>query len=485
MIRRYIPQLDMDLSPLGFGVMRLAQNSDGSFPESTVALLHRAYECGINYFDTGYEYLGGRSESLIRDALVLNYPRDCFCIADKLPVWRISSRDDMERIFATQLERLGTQYIDCYLLHAMNASYWRTMQNLDVLAFLEEKKQSGQIRKVGFSLHDNEMTLENMLSAYDWDFCQLQINYYDWYAQHAKENYRICEERGIPVMVMEPIGGGRLIKLPPEAEAMVQDCGLTPSQLALRFLMGLSNVAVTLTGATTGEQLDENIGSMCGVCDAGSHGDHLIFEDIVKIIQSKSAIPCTACKYCVKECPRKVDIPLCFQKYNDCKLLGIPNQYANLGEFYFNCVPIESQANNCIACGKCVKRCPQHIDIPHELKKVHIDASAELIGASPDELSRIITDNSVIVCFGAGGMGKSFINILASFGYQVDFLCDNSSKMWGKKVDDVEIISPERLAEMKDHALVFISSQYYDDIYKQLTEIGISVCNEKGGRKRL
>ena len=467
----------MELSPLGFGVMRLPQNSDGSFPASTIALLHRAYECGINYFDTGYEYLGGKSESLIRDTLVMNYPRNSFCIADKLPVWRISSHDDMERIFATQLERLGTQYIDYYLLHAMNASYWEIMQKLDVLEFLDKKKQSGQIQKIGFSIHDNEITLENMLSAYGWDFCQLQINYYDWYAQHARENYRLCEERGIPVMVMEPIGGGRLLRLPPDAKAIVQNAALTPSQLALRFLMGLSDVAVTLIGATTEEQLNADIATVSNIFDATSNCDDSIFENIVKTIQSKSTIPCTACKYCVKECPQKVDIPLCFQKYNDYKLLGLPDQYTNLGEFYFNCVPIECQASNCIACGNCVKRCPQHIDIPYELEKVHIAASTELIGISPNDLSKKIAKNAVIVCFGAGGMGKSFINILSSFGYNVDYLCDNSSEMWGKKVDNIEIISPKRLAEMKDQAVVFISSQHYDDIYKQLTEIGISVCN--------
>ncbi|MDE7203126.1 MAG: aldo/keto reductase, partial [Lachnospiraceae bacterium] len=448
MLQRYVKQLEMRLSPLGFGVMRLPQNPDGSFPASTISLLHRAYECGINYFDTGYEYLRGESESLIRDALVLNYSRDSFCIADKLPVWRISSRDDMERIFATQLERLGTQYIDFYLLHAMNASYWRNMQKLHVLEFLDAKKRSGQIRKIGFSLHDNEITLENMLSAYDWDFCQLQINYYDWYAQHAIENYRLCEEREIPILVMEPIGGGRLIKLPPEAEQMVQDCSLTPSQLALRFLMGLSDVAVTLTGAITEEQLNENIATVSDIGDIISNSDDVIFENIVKIIQSKSAIPCTACKYCNRECPQKVDIPLCFQKYNDYKLLGLPSQYTNLGEFYFNCVPEEYQASNCIACGRCVKRCPQHINIPSELKKVHIAASAELIGVSPDELSNKISGNTKIVCFGAGGMGKSFINILSSFGYKVDYLCDNSSELWGKKVDSIEIISPKRLADM-------------------------------------
>lgn len=477
MLQRNIGQLGIKLSRLGFGVMRLPQDADGSFPEATKDLLHKVYNCGINYFDTGYEYLGGRSETLIRDTLVSSYPRDSFYIADKLPVWRVSNRDDMERIFATQLERLGTHYFDFYLLHAMNAAYWDNMRSLDVLSFLDEKKRNGQIRKVGFSFHDNEATLETILRAHHWDFCQLQINYYDWYAQHAKENYKLCEERGIPVMVMEPVGGGRLVKLPSEAERMICERGLTPPQLALQFTAALPNVAVTLTGAVTEAEFNENIAAVSDVETAVQDCDELLFRDIVKIIQSKSAIPCTACKYCVKECPRGVDIPLCFQKYNDYKLLGLPGQYANLGEFYFNCIPMEHQAQKCISCGKCARRCPQKIDIPSELRRVYFAAVKEFVGVAPEELSQKIGENEVIVCFGAGGMGKSYINILASFGYQVDYLCDNSSKLWGKKVDGIEIISPKRLMEMKDRAVVFISSQYYDAIFEQLAEIGVQVCN--------
>lgn len=472
---RYIKQLDMKLSPLGFGVMRLPQNPDGSFPETTYALLRRAYENGINYFDTGYEYLGGKSETLVRDTLVANYPRGSFCIADKLPVWKVSCRGDMEKLFAIQLERLGTDYFDFYLLHSMNAGYWDAMQRLDVLKFLEEKKQCGQIHKVGFSLHDNESVLKNMLSAYDWDFCQLQINYYDWYAQHSRENYQLCEERGIPVTVMEPVGGGRLAKLPPEAEAKVHENGLTPPQLALEFVTGLPNVAVTLTGAISEAQLEQNIAAVSDI--GGVNRNNSIYEDIVRIIQGKSAIPCTACKYCVKECPKGIDIPLCFQKYNDYRLLGLPDQYADLGAFYFNCVPVEQQAHNCIACGKCSRRCPQKIDIPHELKKVHIAASTELMGISYGELKQKINSDSIIVCFGAGGMGISFMNILMSFGYKVDYFCDNSDKTWGKKVNGIEIISPERLAGMKDRAAVFVSSNYYDAISRQLAEMDIQVCN--------
>lgn len=477
MLQRDIKQLEMKLSRLGFGVMRLPQEVDGSFPESTKDLLHKAYNCGINYFDTGYEYLGGKSETLIRDTLVSGYPRDSFYIADKLPVWRVSNRDDMERIFATQLERLGTDYIDFYLLHSMNAAYWNNMRKLDVLSFLDEKKRNGQIRKVGFSMHDDETTLQSILSAYHWDFCQLQINYYDWYAQHAEENYKLCEERGIPVMVMEPLGGGRLVKLPAEAERTVREHGVTPAQLALKFMTVLPNVAVVLTGAVAEVELIENIAAMSDVDAVAQDCDELLFQDIVKIIHSKSAIPCTACKYCVKECPQGVDIPLCFQKYNDYKLLGLPGQYANLGEYYFNCIPTEHQANKCISCGKCVRRCPQKIDIPDELRRVYLAAAKEFIGVSPEELSQRIGKNDVIVCFGAGEMGKSFINILASFGCQVDYLCDNSSRLWGKKVNGIEIISPKKLEEMKDHAAVFISSKYFDEICRQLVEMGVNVCN--------
>ena len=460
---------------LGFGTLRLPQNPDGSFPAATSALLQSAYEKGIHYFDTGYEYLGGRAEALLGEALVTQYPREKLCIADKLPVWRVSSRADMERVFAEQLQRLQTDHIDCYLLHAMNAQYWKAMETADVLSFLEDKRKSGQIRFAGFSLHDDADTLKTILSSYNWDFCQLQINYYDWKAQHAEENYHVCHGAGIPVTVMEPLGGGRLLKLPEGMQRKLAEYGITPASLALDFFNNLPDVAIVLTGATDESQLDENLHAISAPLDKELASKAR--EKAVRSILEASAIPCTACKYCVNECPRGVDIPLIFQKYNDYKLLGVPSHFKGLGAFYFDSVPAEHQAHLCIRCGKCAKRCPQKIDIPAELKRVHRAASADYLGVTVDELDQLIPDGATVVCFGAGVMGKRFVIILESLGYRVSYFCDNASKSWGTQVDGIEIISPKRLSDMKDRATVFIASAYVREIRAQLTEMGIRICN--------
>ncbi len=460
---------------LGFGTLRLPQNPDGSFPASTSTLLQSAYEKGIRYFDTGYEYLGGRAEALLGETLVARYPRENLCLADKLPVWRVSSRTDMERIFTEQLQRLKTDYIDCYLLHAMNAQYWKAMEAADVLSFLEEKQRIGQIRFVGFSLHDDASTLKTMLAAYNWNFCQLQINYYDWKAQHAEENYRVCRAAGIPITVMEPLGGGRLLRLPEGAKETIRRYGFTPAGLALHFFTTLPGITVVLTGATNDNQLDENLHAISAPLDKELASKAR--EKAVRSILEASAIPCTACKYCVNECPRGVDIPLIFQKYNDYKLLGVPSHFKGLGAFYFDSVPAEHQAHLCIRCGKCAKRCPQKIDIPAELKRVHRAASADYLGVTVDELDRLIPDGATVVCFGAGVMGKRFVIILESLGYRVSYFCDNASKSWGTQVDGIEIISPKRLSDMKDRAAVFIASAYVREIRAQLTEMGVRICN--------
>lgn len=460
---------------LGFGTLRLPQNPDGSFPASTPALVRSAYEKGIRYFDTGYEYLGGKAETLLGETLVDQYPRETLCLADKLPVWRVSCRADMERIFAEQLRRLHTDYIDCYLLHAMNAQYWKSMEAADVLSFLEDKRKSGQIRAAGFSLHDSDDTLRQMLDAGHWDFCQLQINYYDWKAQHAEENYRLCRAAGIPVTVMEPLGGGRLLRLPEEAREALRSNGFTPAGLALHFLTTLPGIAVVLTGAANEEQLAENLNAIAAPLDEARAAQAR--EAVIQAIRGKSAIPCTACKYCVGECPRGVDIPLIFQKYNDCKLLGLPSHFKGLGAFYFDSVPAEHQAQLCVRCGKCARRCPQKIDIPAELNRVHRAASADYLGVRADELERLVPAGATVVCFGAGVMGKNFVMILESLGYRVSFFCDNASALWGTQADGIDIISPQRLAEMKENAVVFIASVHERAIRAQLSELGVTVCN--------
>ena len=365
----YIKNLNTSLSLLGFGVMRLPMNPNGIFSPEVHRLLAEAHESGINYFDTAYPYLGGHSEELIRDALVANYPRDSFYIADKLPAWECSDANDMERIFHVQLKRLGVEYIDFYLLHCLYSSRWLDIHDKGALDFLDKKRCEGKIHKVGFSFHDTADVLAPILDAYDWDFAQLQINYYDWTVQRAKDSYDVLAERDIPCVAMEPVGGGRLAKLPDEAEKLLKSERPYDSvaSWAIRFAAGLPNVAVTLSGMSDMEQLTDNLSVLSPIVPL-SEAEQSVLQDVVKILSGYNTIPCTVCGYCVEDCPRNVDIPQIFKRYNDYR------QFDNMARFdvdYYAFVPERRRASNCVSCGECVRKCPQGIDIPRELKVIH------------------------------------------------------------------------------------------------------------------
>jgi predicted aldo/keto reductase-like oxidoreductase len=384
MQKRYIKNLDMELSPLGFGIMRLPM-SDNNFPTEVYDLISAAKDSGINYFDTAYPYLGGRSEELVRDVLVAKYPRDTFYIADKLPVWECQNYDDMERIFKIQLERLGVSYIDFYLLHGLHYSRWLDIYNKGVLKFLEEKQKRGLILKIGFSMHDTGKTLKLILDKYNWDFVQLQINYYDWIMNRAKENYDYLALNDIPCIVMEPVGGGRLSKLPNKAERMLKAANpeASISSWAVRYVASLPNIAVTLSGMSNKEQLRDNLLSFNPIIPMTDQ-ELAIINKVVSIIRSNNTIPCTTCRYCVEECPKKIDIPQIFQRYNDWKV------FSNTARFdidYFAFIPDGHRADACLACGKCVRKCPQCINIPENLRMIHYIAIDVSLGKHHKKLN--------------------------------------------------------------------------------------------------
>lgn len=276
----------------------------------------------------------------------------------------------MERVFNIQLKRLGVEYIDYYLIHGLHSSRWIYMKEMGVLDFLNEKRAQGKIRKVGFSFHDTADVLSAILDAYDWDFAQLQINYYDWVIQRAKESYDILAERGIPCMVMEPVGGGRLAALPKEAEKLLkaQRPEDSAASWAIRFSAKLPNVAVTLSGMNTTAQLMDNLSVFEGGVSVFSEAEQAAIQGVVKILRAQNTIPCTACGYCAGECPNNVDIPQIFKRYNDTVQFEIMDR---LDVQYFVFVPEKRRADRCISCGKCTRMCPQNIDIPGELKKIH------------------------------------------------------------------------------------------------------------------
>lgn len=478
MKKRYIEKLDMELSPLGFGVMRLPMDGE-RFTDEAYRLIKLAMDAGINYYDTAYPYQRGRSEEFIRQAVVSGYPRDTFYIADKLPVWDCADTNDMERIFQIQLERLGVEYIDMYLLHGLHNSRWMSAYQKGVLDFLDKKKKEGRIRKVGFSMHDTAKTLVSILDKYDWDFVQLQINYYDWVAQNAKESYKCLSERGIPCLVMEPVGGGRLSKLPHMAENVLREVepDRSISSWAIRFAASLPNVAVTLSGMSNEDQLYDNLSSI-GSSATMTAAEFSAIDRVVDILRSYNTIPCTACRYCTDECPKKIDIPYIFQRYNDYMMF---DNIARLDIDYFTFIPDGKRADACIACGKCARKCPQEIDIPRKLKLVHSTAVSLSLGIDAEKLYGHLNheNSSLLVCFGAGKSGKSTQKLLAENGYRVDYFCDNAHSLWGSKVNGIPVISPERLEELCSEAKinVLITSIYFDEIRTQLDKLGIPVLN--------
>jgi predicted aldo/keto reductase-like oxidoreductase len=478
MNKRYIKKLGMELSPLGFGVMRLPMDGD-MFPDEAYKLIALARDAGINYYDTAYPYQRGRSEEFIRHAIVSKYPRHTFHIADKLPVWECANMDDMERIFQTQLDRLGVDYIDMYLLHGLHQSRWMDIYQKGVLDFLDRKKKAGRIRKVGFSLHDTTKTLVSVLDTFDWDFVQLQINYYDWVFQHAKESYEYLVERDIPCLVMEPVGGGRLSKLPYKAEKLLKEVqpDHSISSWAIRYVASLPNVAVTLSGMSNKEQLYDNL-SCFNPAAAMTTAELNAIDKVVHMLRSCNTIPCTSCRYCVDECLKGIDIPQIFQRYNDYRM------FENMARFdidYFAFIPGEKSANACIACGNCSRKCPQEINIPQKLKLVHNIAVGLSIGFDMEKLNEHLNKEkgSLLVCFGAGNLGKTVQALLAGNGYKVDYYCDNAQHLWGYKINNIPVISPEQLIALyqETKTTVLITSTYCEQIKAQLDKLGIPVLD--------
>lgn len=475
MDKRRFPLLNATLSPLGFGVMRLPMEN-GECTSEAHRLVLRAMELGINYYDTAYPYQGGKSEELIRRVLVDQFPRDSFYIADKLPVWLCSNQEDMERIFKTQLERLGTDHIDFYLLHGLHRSRWLDIRDKGVLDFLARKKRDGAIHRIGFSLHDTPETLVAILDAFDWEFVQLQINYYDWFVGGVAESHRHLVERNIPCLVMEPIGGGRLAKLPRAAEAVLESVrpGDSVASWAIRFVAALPNIAVTLSGMNDETQLLDNISRFDAIAPL-SPTESAALDKVVAILRGYNAIPCSGCRYCVKECPHGINIPDIIQRYNDSRM------FENAAKFnvdYFAFIPKDVRGDSCIACGKCSRQCPQEIDIPTELRFIHNHAVGLALALDPKKLPSILKKDETrpLVCFGAGHNGRQAQGILRDADRPADYFCDNNSALWGMEVDSTPVISPERLRELAldPGVIVLITCGKSEEIREQLRSMGVS-----------
>lgn len=359
-----------ELSALGFGCMRF-QTKMGKidFAEAEKEVMY-AIENGVNYFDTAYIYPG--SEALIGEIFEKNNVRNKVKIATKLPHYLVKKRDGLDKIFDEELKRLRTDYIDYYFMHMLtDIDAWNRMVDLGILEWIEEKKKSGAIRQVGFSYHGNTDMFMKLVDAYNWDFCMIQYNYMDEHSQAGKRGLHYAHSKGLPVMIMEPLRGGRLVnRLPEDAKNIFRNYEkqFTPPQWAFKWLWSQKEVTVVLSGMNTMEMVEDNIrtASTTNVGDL-TPKDNEMLQRVVKAINAKMKVGCTGCGYCMP-CPKNVDIPGAFAHYN--------RKYAE-GWFpamkeHVMCTALRktpTSISNCIGCGKCEKHCPQNIPIREKLKE--------------------------------------------------------------------------------------------------------------------
>lgn len=371
MEKRWNKSLNETLPLLAFGAMRLPKTTEGEidYPAST-ALIERAIDSGLNYFDTAMPYHSGESELFLGEILP-RFKRDSYFLADKLPIYSIKKEGDMEYYFQHQLERCKTDYFDFYMVHNLSGDmHLKPFEQFKLYDFMVQAKKEAKIRHIGFSFHGNPELLRYLVDTYQWEFVQLQINYYDWSEINAKELYDILEERGIPCFIMEPVRGGFLSSFHPDTEKIMQleNPNHSLSSWALRWAASLPNVAVVLSGMSNSEQLEDNINTFTQF-EPISAKEQLIIDDVVAQLQSIKPVPCTRCNYCLP-CPSNVKIPAIFQVYNNFKKTGnhdfLKMQYNN--NFV---VSANERAHLCTQCGACISKCPQQIQIPDELHKIH------------------------------------------------------------------------------------------------------------------
>lgn len=361
-----IEKLDARVSRLGFGCMRFPTTPEGKIDEPrAAAMLKTAYDAGVNYFDTAYFYHNNTSEPFLGKALKM-FPRESFYLATKLPVAIINSLDEAKEIYEGQFVKLDTDYFDFYLLHAMNGERWKFVQETGILDFLIEQKKLGRIRRLGFSFHDSYEVFEQMITARDWDFCQIQFNYMDVDTQAGMKGYELAKKLGVPVIVMEPVKGGSLATLSDDVAAMLKAARPDKSiaSWAMRWVGSLDNCKIILSGMSDEEQVNDNLATFSPL-EPLSEDEQALIAKVRETIRSKVFVGCTACRYCMP-CPFGVDIPRNF---------GMMNQYAmynNLGRVRgtINGMKEEERAANCRSCGKCETACPQQLPIRAKLAEI-------------------------------------------------------------------------------------------------------------------
>jgi len=361
-------------SALGFGAMRLPYEGDdrGKIKEDeAIEMIRWAIDNGLNYIDTAWPYHDGNSEELVGKALKDGY-REKVKVATKLPSWDVEDPDDPDEILEKQLERLDVKKIDFYLLHALSRKHWDNYQSLeiDIFDWMKEKRKEGKIDHLGFSFHDDLDTFKEIVDTYDWDFCQIQYNYLDQEFQAGKEGLKYAADKGLGVVIMEPLRGGKLAKEPPESIKKIwneSEEDREPVEWALKWLWNQPEVSLVLSGMSGLEQVKENVQyaseSRVGVL---SDEDLKIVDKVADKYREISPVECTGCNYCVP-CPNDVSIPRNFRIYNQAEIY---DEYEKYKEIWDENMKDESKATNCVRCGECIEKCPQDLNIMDLLEEV-------------------------------------------------------------------------------------------------------------------
>jgi predicted aldo/keto reductase-like oxidoreductase len=360
------------LSILGFGCMRFPRNFTQIDTHKTEQLIVKAVQEGINYFDTAYIYAG--SEDALGQIIQKNNLRNKIFLATKLPYSRCTRYEDFDNLFNAQLERLHTNYFDYYLLHNLSDTvHWESLRKLGIEKWINEKKISEQIKNIGFSFHGAHDEFSKLLDIYDWDFCQIQYNYFNPNYQAGTAGLKKAASKGLSVIIMEPLLGGKLANgLPKRAVDVFKSANnsLSPAAWALRWLWNQKEVTVVLSGMNEDSQLQENLEiANDAMPDMLTVEDGTVFDSVMKIIKESYKVPCTGCNYCMP-CPHDVNIPACFAAYNTSYTVGL---LSGLSQYMSNIAVTHSRsyaASQCKKCGKCEKKCPQHIQIIKSLEKV-------------------------------------------------------------------------------------------------------------------
>lgn len=365
------------MKKFGFGLMRLPQLDPAdtrSVDIETVTKMADAFlAAGFTYFDTAACYHDGQSEVAFREAVVKRYPRDAYTITDKLTMFMLEKPEDMPGFFAGQLERLGVDYIDYYWLHGLDRSSYEKAEAFKAFDFVKGLKAEGKVRHLGFSFHGDAELLEEILNAHpELEIVQIQLNYLDWDDDQVQSRlcYEVAARHGKPVVVMEPVKGGALATIPEAAEKLFHDADpeASTASWAVRFAATPENIMVVLSGMSNEAQMADNLSYMKDFQPITA-GEQDIIDKAKTIIQETIAIPCTGCRYCVDGCPQHIAIPDYFGYYNDLKRFG-PSQMGNCRHRYNKLAGTHGKASDCIKCGVCESRCPQHLTIRDFLEDV-------------------------------------------------------------------------------------------------------------------